>query len=112
MSKAKLTDWQKVCGDVERTAQKVMRKFAKWYPENLKIIHGNGRNVEEIFGFPYTSSGSYAGIWNCQAEATYKFEKDFYFDGLAITEDRLIVALFSTGEITENGEMEIIIGGI
>lgn len=41
------------------------------------ILHmGNGRTVEDIFGFPYTSSSCFAAIWNCQAEAVYKWSEE------------------------------------
>ena len=59
--------------DVEKTSKELYRRFNIWRLSNIHITHGNGRTVEEMFGFPYTSSSSFAAIWNCQAEAVYKW---------------------------------------
>lgn len=74
-----------------------------WYRKNLTITYGNGKNVEEIFGLPYTSSSSHAMIGNCQAEAHYKGNPQMHFHHVAITESgKYIVAVFMVYDLEGN----------
>lgn len=75
---------KKEWNDVEKTSKELCRQFNIWRLSNLKITYGTGRTVEEIFGLPYTSSSSFAAIWNCQAEAVYKWSDEWKFEGLHI----------------------------
>ena len=114
MQYSKLKDWYSDGRGYERERD-VIGTFAKWYRKgNLELHHGSGRNVEEIFGLPYTSTSDYAACWNCQAEATLKGSPWMYFEGLAISEgdNPKILAVFSIRdpEGNEVGWEDVIIG--
>lgn len=83
----------------------VVGTLAGWYKANLVITHGSGRTVEDIFGLPYTSTSDYAAVWNVQAEALYKRNLSWYFEGCAITDDGHIVAVFSERD-TDGNEID------
>ena len=104
-----LEDWFPVDHDVEKTIKEAENVFSRWYKANIIIKHGYGKNVEEIFGFPYTSSSEWAGIWNCNAVATLKADSDWSFKGLLISEEHEVIALFHNNE---SEEKFITIGGI
>ena len=93
MRYTKIKEWFEVEHDVEKTQNKVEEVFRKWYRRNLVVTHGQDRTVELTFGFPYTSSGEYAGIWNCQAEALLKEDLQYRFKGLALSEDLDVVVI-------------------
>lgn len=105
----KIKDWFEVEHDVDRTESKVVDVFRRWRKRNVVVTHGQDRTVELTFGFPYTSSGEYAGIWNCQAEALLKEDLKYRFKGLALSDDLDVLALFEN----ESFEFkEIVIGKI
>lgn len=106
----KLKDWYPIEQDVDATQKKVEKLFSNWYRKELAITRGSGRNVEEIFGLPYTSTSEWAGIWNCQAEARLKTDLQWSFLGLAITEDREVVAVFDREDTGNFDNKEIVIG--
>lgn len=107
-----LKDWFEIEKDVEATSNKVERLFTKWYKTNLTITHGSGRNVEEIFGLPYTSTSDWAGIWNCQAEAYLNSDSQWKFEGLAINDDREVVVVFDREDTGNFDNKFIVIGRI
>ena len=94
----KLKDWYfDNLGD-ERE-KRVKDVFEKWYKRNLTIKRGEGKNAEEIFGLPYTSSSDFAALWNCQGEAVYKDDNRYIFSYIAITNDfDIIVGLEDENE--------------
>lgn len=100
------TEWK----DVEKTTKELEKLFNNWRFSNLRIVRGNGKNIEEIFGFPYTSSSDYAAIWNCQAEAVYKWSEEWRFKGLAVSENNDAIATFEQKD--EIADMYIIIGKV
>ena len=108
----KLKDWFPIENDVDATEKKVVKAFNRWYKANLTITHGEGKDVYEIFGLPYTSSSDYAGIWNCQAEAYLNSDPQWYFNGLAISEDRQILAVFDRENTGNFDDKEIVIGEV
>ena len=60
----------------ERAARRLM-------PE-LEFIHGRREaTAEYTFGLPYTSTGSFAAVWNTNAEARLR-GTSLYFEGVAI----------------------------
>lgn len=61
-----------------KTAGRAARKVAR----GLEFLHGSAADICADC-MPYTSSGSYAAIWNCNAEAR-KPNTNLYFDGIAI----------------------------
>ena len=82
------------------------KAFATWERQNLRITHGDReRNAEDTYGLPYTSSSSFAGIWNTNVEAVLKSDEQYRFVGVAITEDNQVAVLLET----ENEESEKII---
>ena len=108
----KLTDWFPIENDVEKTGKKVIKAFEKWYKGNITITHGDGRNVEYIFGLPYTSSSDYAALWNCQGEAYLNEDPQWKFNALAISEDREILVVFDREDTGNFDEKEIVIGKV
>ena len=72
------------------------------------LFDGDGKTVEDVFGFPYTSSSEFAAIWNCQADAKYRWNREWRFEGLAVSEDNDAVAYFSK----EMKDMFVIIGKV
>lgn len=105
---------KKEWNDVEKTSKELCRQFNAWRLSNLEITYGTGRTVEEIFGFPYTSSSSFAAIWNCQAEAVYKWSNEWRFEGLALSETNNAIAIFEheDGTVENMDRMYIIIGKV
>jgi hypothetical protein len=108
----KLKDWFPIENDVNATSEKVIKAFEKWYKTNITITHGEGKNVEYIFGLPYTSSSDYAGLWNCQAEAYLNSDPQWKFNALAISEDRQILAVFDREDTGNFDDKEIVIGEV
>lgn len=90
--------------------RKVIRAFEKWYKANLSITHGSGRNAEEIFGLPYTSSSDFAALWNCQGSAELKTDPQWKFWYLAITDENEIVVGFEREDTGNFDKKEIKIG--
>ena len=104
-----LKEWN----NVERTSKELIRIFNNWRFTNLKITRGKG-SLEDIFGFPYTSSSDYAAIWNCQGEAVYRWSPEWRFEALAVSEKGEAVAIFEheDGTVENLDRMEIIIGRV
>ena len=105
----KLTDWFPVEHDVENTTKKVLDVFSMWYRKNLVITRNQDATISKTFGFPYTSTQAYAGIWNTNCEALLKTDLKKHFEGLALNENLDVIALFTDYE--ENWS-EITIGRI
>ena len=99
---------KKEWNDVEKTSKELINIFRLWHISNLKILNGKDKTIERTFGFPYTSSSAFAGIWNCNADAVYKWSTDWSFDGIAVSEINDAVAVFSK----ELDCMYIIIGKV
>ena len=108
----RLTDWYPIENDVEKTSEKVIKAFKNWYKGNITITHGSGRDVEEIFGLPYTSSSDWAALWNCQAEAYLNSDSQWKFNCLAISEDLEILANFDREDTGNFDNKDIVIGHI
>ena len=104
-----LKEWN----NVEKTSKELIRIFAVWRLSNLRITRGKG-SLEDIFGFPYTSSSDYAAILNCQGEAIYRWSPEWRFEALAISEKGDAVAIFEheDGTVENLDRMEIIIGRV
>lgn len=102
------TEWN----DVEKTTKELLRIFNMWRISNLKIIKGRENTLENTFGFPYTSSSEYAAIWNCQAEAHYKWLEEWKFEGLAVSEDNDAVVVFEHEDTGKFDRMYIVIGKV
>lgn len=105
---------KKKWNDVEKTSKELCRQFNIWRLSNIRITYGTGRTVEEIFGLPYTSSSSFAAIWNCQAEAVYKWSDEWRFEALAVSETNDAIAIFEheDGTADKMDRMYIIIGKV
>ena len=73
----------------ERAAAALMGK--------LKFIHGRRESsAEKTFGLPYTSSGDFAAVWNCNAEAMKTQDgARLYFEGVAIDEAENAVIIWT-----------------
>lgn len=104
------TEWT----DVEKTTKALLRIFNRWHMSNLRVTRGSGNTLEETFGFPYTSSGDCAAIWNCQAEAHYTWSEEWLFEGLAVSEDNDAIAIFEheDGTAKKLDRMYILIGNV
>ena len=108
----KLKDWFSIEQDVEATSNKVIAAFEKWRKANITITHGSGKNAEDIFGLPYTSSSEYAALWNCQGEAYLNEDSQWKFNALAISENMEILVVFDRENTGNFDEKEIVIGKI
>ena len=111
---SKMTDWYSD-GKGYARERDVIGTLQSWFDKgNLVVTHGSGRNVEEIFGLPYTSTSDFAAVWNCNAEAYLKEKPQCYFDGVAITDGDYsrVVAVFTARDEQGNeiGEYDVIIG--
>lgn len=104
------TEWN----DVEKTKKELLKIFSLWQLSNLRITRGRDKTLEKTFGFPYTSSSEYAAIWNCQAEATYRWDEEWKFEALAVSENNKAIAIFEheNGTVENLDRMYIIIGKI
>lgn len=96
--------------DYENTERKVLHAFRQWHTFNLVVVNGFGL----LTGLAYTSSSSFAGLWDCNCQTVYKWDSHFQFRCVAISEDGFIVAHFiefddDKNEIFNDG-MNIIIG--
>ena len=100
--------------NVEDRKKEIIRLFNIWRMSNLKLTKGSGRTAEDIFGFPYTSTDGMAAIWNCNAEAVYKYSSEWRFEGLAVSENNDAVAMFEheDGTVETLDRMYIIIGKV
>lgn len=100
--------------DVEKTSKELMMLFNSWRLSNLRILRGKGRTLEDIFGLPYTSSGEYAAIWNCQGEAVYKWSDEWKFECLTVSEKNDAIAIFEheDGTMEKLDRMYVIIGKV
>lgn len=104
---------QKEWKDVEETTKQLYRAFNSWRFSNLRITRGNG-SLEDIFGFPYTSSSDFAAIWNSQGQAEYKWNPEWRFEALAVSENNDAVAIFEheDGTVEKLDRMYVIIGKV
>lgn len=105
---------KKEWNNVEKTTNKLLWLFNSWRITNLRMPRYKYRNLEDIFGFPYTSSSEYAAIWNCQAEAEYKWNPEWKFEALAVSENNDAVAVFEheDGTVEKLDRMYVIIGKV
>ena len=85
-----LTEW----ADFENLQRKAINALRDWYRVNLQWVAGSHHgDVEEVFGLPYTSSGSFAGLWQTNSEWHYRFIPKYRFSGVAIGDDGIIYAV-------------------
>lgn len=105
---------KKEWNDVEGTTKLLMKLFDTWRVPNLRITRGKDKTLERTFGFPYTSSSEYAAIWNCQAEAVYRWSPEWRFEALAVSENNDAIAVFEHEDGTERNldRMYVIIGKV
>lgn len=73
------------------------QNFAKFFGKSFG-------QIESYFGLPFTSSGSYAGLWVCNVCEFYKGSSEYYYRAFAIAEDGFIYAI-----LTSDKEQEIYI---
>ena len=106
----KVSDWLPIEFDVDATSRKVIKAFERWYKDNITVTNGSGRNAEEIFGLPYTSSSDYAALWNCQGEAYLNEDPQWKFNALAIRDTGEILAVFDREDTGNFDELELVIG--
>ena len=83
--------------DFENQNKKVLDAFSVWWWRNLE--HDCGEqfgSIDNIFGFAYTSSSSFAALWVCNSQWHYKFIPDYIIRGIAISTDGFAVAVFES----------------
>lgn len=97
-----LKDWYTETASGYETERDAIGTLNGWYKRNLEITHGSGKTVEEIFGLPYTSTSEFAAVWNCQAAAHYKGNPQMAFEGVALSEAKKFVAVFTVYDIEGN----------
>lgn len=99
-----LKDWYSETANGYETERDAIGTLKAWVDKgNLRLDHGSGHTVEEIYGLPYTSTSDFAAIWNTNASAHYKGSPNLHFDGVAITETGYVVAVFTVYD-TEGNE--------
>lgn len=105
---------KKEWNNVEGTTKLLMEMFNIWKVSNLRITKEKDRTLNRTFGFPYTSSSEYAAIWNCQAEALYRWNPEWRFEALAVSENNDAIAVFEHEDETERNfnRMYVIIGKV
>ena len=105
---------KKEWNNVEETTKKLLRLFDFWRISNLQITRGKDRGLEDTFGFPYTSSSEYAAIWNCRAEAEYRWNPEWKFEALAVSEhnDAVVVFEHEDGTVEKLDRMYVVIGKV
>ena len=91
-----LKEWE--FSKYETYYKKCMSAFDKWWKGNIRIVYGNGKNAEEIFGLPFNDTSGIAGLWNVQATAFAVDNCNLRFIGVAITTENEIAALFWDNE--------------
>lgn len=75
--------------------------YARRVQNHLIFIHGRREyDACDTFGLPYTSSGSYAAIWNTNTDARTK--NGLRFEGVAINENGAPVGIFTEYDENEN----------
>ena len=85
-----LKEWN----DFENQQKKSIAALRDWYRTNLQYVAGEKHgDVVNIFGLPYTSSGSFAGIWQTNSEWHYRFIPEYSLIGVAIGDDGIIYAV-------------------
>lgn len=89
-----MTNYKKEFND--RAIEAMTYLFSKWEKNNLLITYGKReKTISDTYGFPYTSSGVFAGIWNTNVEARLREDQQWKFDGLGLTENNQVIAIFS-----------------
>lgn len=96
--------------EFEKMKNQAISVIQKWYVSNLVIKNGS----DFIDGLAYTSSSSFAALWDCNCNTVYKWDPHFHFLGVAISIDGFIVAVFNefddNGNELFNDDIKIIIG--
>lgn len=77
--------------------EKIATKAAAGLIYKLQFIHGRRESsAEKTFGLPYTSSGDFAAVWNCNAEAMKTQDgARLFFEGVAIDEAENAVTVWT-----------------
>lgn len=90
----------------DKAINEMIYLFSNWEKRNLTITHGKREKaISDTYGFPYTSSGNFAGIWNTNVEARLRKESEWKFDGLVLTEEWQMIAIFTNDEEKERFEI-------
>lgn len=95
----------------ETQSKKIEEVGRSWAISNLDF--GSKTLRDFITGLAYTSSGSFAGLWECNTDSKYKWDSHFGFRGFVISEDGFIIAHFCQYDDDKNEldeDMNIIIG--
>jgi len=96
-------DYNMVENLTEAEQNKLIRVFSKWERNNLEITHGKREyTAEDTYGLAYTSSSSYAALWNVNALANLNDNELLHFDGITLNTDLVPVAIFTL--YNEDGE--------
>ena len=77
--------------------EKIAERAAAALAKSLQFIHGRRESsAEKTFGLPYTSSGDFAAVWNCNAEAMKTQDgARLFFEGVAIDEAENAVTVWT-----------------
>lgn len=98
-----LKDWYSETASGYETERDAIGTLKAWVDKgNLRLDHGSGHTVEEIYGLPYTSTSDFAAIWNVQAKAHYRNNPQMEFDGVALRKDRVFIAVFTVYDLEGN----------
>ncbi len=86
--------------DVEKTQKAVIKSFGRWWFKHLDYVGGTRLGkLDEIFGFPYTSSGMFAELGcRCNSAWRYRDAPEYTLGGLAVSVDGFVVAYFDNDD--------------
>jgi hypothetical protein len=98
------SEWQPYDKD-EKTVNKAIKNYFSGHvlkDHNGKVCNLYGMNaIEDFFGLPYTSSSSYAAIWNTNTECYIDTDNQYNIEGFAITTDNKPVLIADKDEDTK-----------
>lgn len=96
-----LTEWSDA--DFVKFSKKAERAaFGLLMDGDFEIIHGKReKTAAETFGLAYTSSSSFAAVWNTNTETRLRGTR-LYFDGVAINDAGKPIIIYT--ELNKNGD--------
>ncbi len=90
-----------------KAIKKLIKKFSVWESENLLIVYGKRElTAEDTFGLAYTSSSTYAALWNTNVKAVSIDDSNLVFEGIGYNAEELKPVAIFTKYDSEGNEIE------
>jgi len=77
----------------DHMASSILDAFSSWSQNNLDLSVPIG-NVQDYYGFVYTDTSNYAGLWCCNKECHYLWMPNLTLSCLAYDEDMTMFVVF------------------